>query len=465
MNSNINLDINSYLSEELEKLVGLKESYDRNNLFDKIKVIKEDINNSNLSETKRNDFNIFLDNIYAKLTNKLLNNSNGNEISQYDSEHFLIKRPENKKSIDESTTLESNKKIGKSIIKKSYTIDSLYRGDYSNITNTSSNFVIDLPETITNAVTLSISSLEIPITYHNISIKLNNNVFNIEVYDKLNSSDPTAERTKLLDESIQLIPGLYEARFTSSAHFKAADIKTEIRARIFNKFDIIAKDTDNHTIDIRNLAADIRDNLSYNVNLQSGLSIFTYDNSSALVLKLQDDYLIKINWNVDNNSALSVCNNNYLYQKLGWGLGYTVETITFTENDLANSDGEIIGSTIVQKLSQNICSLNYPRYLYIAIDDFQTSSRNYFSIAAPSIMAPNIIGRINIQSVFEEKTAYKSGAVAGDYLFSQKNVREYFGPTNIKKLKVSLLDQYGRVFELNNSDWSFIASFECLYNY
>ena len=34
MNSNINLDINSYLSEELEKLVGLKESYDRNNLFD-----------------------------------------------------------------------------------------------------------------------------------------------------------------------------------------------------------------------------------------------------------------------------------------------------------------------------------------------------------------------------------------------------------------------------------------------
>ena len=465
MNSNINLDINSYLSEELEKLVGLTESYDRNNLFDKIKLIKEDINNSNLSETKRNDFNIFLDNIYAKLTNKLLNNSNGNEISQYDSQHFLIKRPENKKSIDESTTLESNKKIGKSIIKKSYTIDSLYRGDYSNVNNTSSNFIIDLPETITNAVTLSISSLEIPITYHNISIKLNNNVFNVEVYDKLDSSDPTAERIKIFDEPIQLIPGLYEARFTSSANFKAADIKTEIRARIYNKFDNIVKDLNGYTIDKRNLAADIRDNLSYNINLQSGLSIFTYDNSNALVLRLQDDYIIKINWNVDNDSALSVCNNNYLYQKLGWGLGYTVETITFTESDLENSDGEIIASTIVQKLSQNICTLNYPRYLYIAIDDYQTSSRNYFSIAAPSIMAPNIIGRINIQSVFEEKTAYKSGAVAGDYLFSQKNVREYFGPTDIKKLKISLLDQYGRIFELNNSDWSFIASFECLYNY
>ena len=465
MNSNINLDINSYLSKELEKLVGLTESYDRNNLFDKIKLIKQDINNSNLSEVKRNDFNMFLDNVYTKLTNNLLENNSGNKISQYDSEHFLIKRPENKNNIDESTTLESNRKIGKSIIKKSYTIDSLYRGGYSNVNNTSSNFIIDLPETITNAVTLSISSLEIPITYHNISIKLNNNVFNIEIYDKLNSSDPTVERIKLFDEQIELIPGLYEARFTSSANFKAADIKSEIKSRIFNKFDTIAKNINDYGINLRNLAGDIRDNLTYNINLQSGLSLFTYDNSSALVLKLQDDYIIKINWNVDNNSELSVCNDNYLYQKLGWGLGYTTELFSFTENDVKNSEGEISASTIVQKLSQNICTLNYPRYLYIAIDDYQTSSRNYFSIAAPSIMAPNIIGRINIQSVFEEKTAYKSGAVAGDYLFSQKNVREYFGPTNIKKLKVSILDQYGRIFELNNSDWSFIASFECLYNY
>ena len=464
MNSNINLDINSYLSEELEKLVGLTESYDRNNLFDKIKIIKQDINNSNLSETKRNDFNIFLDNIYTKLTNKLLENNSGNKISQYDGGHFIIKRPENKKEVDKNTTLESNRKIGKSIIKKSFTIDSMFRGGYSDINNTSSNFLIDLPETITNAVTLSISSLEIPITYHNVSIKLNNNVFNIEVYDKLNSLDPTAERSKIFDEQIELIPGLYEARFTSSANFKAADIRAEIRSRIYNRFNTIVEDLNNYSIDIRNFAADIRDNLTYNLNLQSGLSVFTYDNSSALVLKLEDDYIIKINWNVNNNNAISTCNNNFLYQKLGWGLGFTVETVTFTVSDVSN-DTILNPNIIIQKLSQNICNLNYPRYLYIAIDDFQTSSRNFFSIAAPSVMAPNIIGRINIQSVFEEKTAYKSGAVAGDYLFSQKNVREYFGPTDIKKLKISLLDQYGRVFELNNSDWSFIASFECLYNY
>ena len=79
-------------------------------------------------------------------------------------------------------------------------------------------------------------------------------------------------------------------------------------------------------------------------------------------------------------------------------------------------------------------------------------------------MAPNIIGRINILSMLEDKTAYKSGAVAGDYFFSQKHVREYFGPTNIKRLKISLIDQYGREFSINNSDWSFVVTFECLYN-
>ena len=453
MMNNLNLDINNYLTDELEKLLGLKNGYDRNNLYDKINIIKQDINNSNLSEPKRNSFNIFLDNINVKLTNKLAEINNGNKISQYGSDHFIIEN----KGGDGKTTLESNRKINKSILKRSFSIDSLFRKNYSDVNNTSSNFIIDLPETINSAVTLSISSLEIPITYHNVSIKLNNNVFRIEVLDKIDPLDPSADRLELFNESIDLIPGLYEARFTSSANFKAADIKTEIRTRIFNKFDSIVQDLTNYSVEKRNIAADLRDNLTYNINIQSGLSIFTYDNSSALQLRLQDDYIIKINFNTNNDNALSVCNNNFLYQKLGWGLGYTVETLAFSQSDVTNGS-----NTIVQKLSQNICNLNYPRYLYIAIDDFQTASRNYFSIAAQSVIAPNIVGRINIQSVFEEKTAYKSGAVAGDYFFSQKNVREYFGPTNIKKLKISLLDQFGRIFELNNSDWSFIATFECL---
>ena len=114
--------------------------------------------------------------------------------------------------------------------------------------------------------------------------------------------------------------------------------------------------------------------------------------------------------------------------------------------------------------SDRICQVNYPRYIYIAIDDFQASSRNYFSVAAQSLIAPNIIGRINILSLLEEKTAFKQAASAGDFLFTQKHIREYFGPTDITKLRIQLLDEYGRPFSLNNSDWSFVVTFECFYN-
>ena len=82
------------------------------------------------------------------------------------------------------------------------------------------------------------------------------------------------------------------------------------------------------------------------------------------------------------------------------------------------------------------CYINYPRYLYISIDDYQTSSRNYFSVAASSIIAPNIVGRINILSLLEEKTAFKSGSAPGDFLYSQKHIREYFGHTDINKLRI-----------------------------
>ena len=42
-----------------------------------------------------------------------------------------------------------------------------------------------------------------------------------------------------------------------------------------------------------------------------------------------------------------------------------------------------------------------------------------------------------------------SGAAPVDYIdMDQKHIREYFGPTNIKKLRVKLIDEYGRTFSL-----------------
>ena len=58
---------------------------------------------------------------------------------------------------------------------------------------------------------------------------------------------------------------------------------------------------------------------------------------------------------------------------------------------------------------------------------------------------------------------YQSSSDAG--LTSQVNrTREYFGPVDIQRLHVSLYDEFGRIIDLNNMDWSFSLTFEILYN-
>ena len=38
--------------------------------------------------------------------------------------------------------------------------------------------------------------------------------------------------------------------------------------------------------------------------------------------------------------------------------------------------------------------------------------------------------------------------------------REYTGPVDIKKLTIKLYDEYCRIIDLNNTDWSFSLDFE-----
>ena len=42
--------------------------------------------------------------------------------------------------------------------------------------------------------------------------------------------------------------------------------------------------------------------------------------------------------------------------------------------------------------------------------------------------------------------------------------RQYFGPVDIQKLQIQLLDEYGRILDLNNMDYSFCLTFQTIYN-
>jgi hypothetical protein len=373
-------------------------------------------------------------------------NSILNDLNSFDGNQFLM----HTSNTQHGSVLENNKTINKSIMKKTFTIDSIFRPNYDNKTNQSHDYIINLPETITNAVTMSVSSIEIPLSYHNISEKSNNNIFKIE----LNKKDALGDISNANNWDIILPPGLYEALFTSTAQRKAQNIETQINTLI--GLQVIGDGSG---------VFDISQHLKFKVDANSGFGMFAYANSTASDIKMESGFQIVINFNVDNPVAKQQCSENFIYQKLGWQLGFRgVNTVMDTSSATATVVGPIASPTSVVAISPGICHISYPRYVYVCVDDFQTSSRNFFAVASESIISPNIVARINILSCLEEKTAFKTASAPGDYLYSNKHIREYFGPTNIKKLRVQLLDEYGRHLSLNNMDWSFVASWESLYN-
>ena len=47
----------------------------------------------------------------------------------------------------------------------------------------------------------------------------------------------------------------------------------------------------------------------------------------------------------------------------------------------------------------------------------------------------------------------------------QSNSRTYFGPVNIERLRVKLVDDKGNLMNLHDIDWSFTLIIEQLYQY
>jgi len=115
-------------------------------------------------------------------------------------------------------------------------------------------------------------------------------------------------------------------------------------------------------------------------------------------------------------------------------------------------------------VSEGICQISGPQYVFLCIDDFNNNVNNYYASAyGASTIAPNIIARLNIRQQISTAGAY--GVVSGESLTTSLTYsREYFGPVDIQRMRITLVDDFGRVMDLNNMDWSFALMFECVYN-
>ena len=98
-------------------------------------------------------------------------------------------------------------------------------------------------------------------------------------------------------------------------------------------------------------------------------------------------------------------------------------------------------------------------YIYFTLNDYNMSqSQNIFGMFSKSILGDNILAVIPVTS-----NSFNICFDNGVNLLEKK--REYYGPVNIQRLKIQLLNQYGEVLNLNNMDFSFSLEFEIGYDW
>jgi len=282
-------------------------------------------------------------------------------------------------------------------------IDTRFRENY--FTCQSTNYHLDLPLKISGVMSLQLSAIELPTTFFNISKQLGNNFFTIEV-DNYNDGTTT--------ESYSTVITLQDGNYAPSS---LVDYLNSIVGIMLPPFNLLI-----FTLNILNTMISGTGQMVVGISNPNNIFNFT--------LNFQADK----NGNNDNNTPLPL--------KLGWTFGF-------------RSGKYVNNSTYI---SEGVMDLTGPRYIYLVVDDFNNNVNNaFYGAFNSSILNKNILARISLQSKFFD-------------IFIENNLnvittpRHYYGPVDIQKLHLQLLDEYGRVLDINNMDYSFCLILHTVYD-
>jgi hypothetical protein len=439
----INLNCESYSISEIEKLLHLIQPYTTADIQKSKQQLIQQLSINNLAIEKQREFTVFIDNIATRIQNinnnqDILNHSltDMHRVIQQGN-HFIIENPE---EIIGKTAKIENGRMGletKSVppgyinpinvrtVTQPISIDSRFRPNY--YTSKSTNFDVVLPSIQKKVISMRVTSIEIPTTYYAVSRSSGNST--CLILDLSNNGNGWL---------LTLPDGNYEQVWAKNSN--AANIETCMNNAITNAVPVTV-DSNGATTPNPSGTHLTANDLVFNVDHISGRSFFT-----ALTGGVLYPHGFILRFNVDNEGSLNLDAN--IQMRLGWQLGFRAAQYTATPTCV----------------SEGICLVVGPRYGFISIDDHQKNSGpTHLVNYANSALQDNIITRLNLAELQADFGVYQSSSDPG--LSTQLNrTREYFGPVDIQRLHITLFDEFGRVIDLNNMDWSLTLAFEMLYN-
>jgi hypothetical protein len=430
------LDIKSYNEKELEDLLNLNQPYTLENIIENHSFLENKLlADESVDRKKKNEIKTFLLSVKDLLTNKMkrtfsdiqtsaliqqnqtLLNTVGHSITESSRGYkdlTINMMPKNEEGI-----------IQKQLLSKVLCISSEFRDNYYKTKST--DFTFNLPTVVKNVIQMELVSLEMPLAFYQISRELNNDYFWIKLNNKnkwyyisIPQGNYTRENMQnVLNEIINNTVTVTNhnpntkwveiSEINGKAKFKIADSTADGTFSLY-----FNRERDGNTIST--------DNDGPGANNETG---------------------------VDNEPPIINDNNSPLITRLGWILGYRL--------------GEYLN--LKESIGEGLYN-DWPiKHLYFVVDDFNKYANNFIGAAYTKSL-----GNINVLSKITTISPSSSGAAATiaidtafDESFSLKK-REYFGPVNIQKLHIQILDPYGRVINLNNMDISFSLHLASLYD-
>lgn len=291
--------------------------------------------------------------------------------------------------------------LDKRIVKKSINIDTRFRDNYFD--SEPSNFQIVLPMKFNNVVSMQLTAMELPTSFYNVDRSFGNNFFAL------------VDTSNNITQMITIPDGNYTY----------ADLINEINVILYNLSNTFFQQII-FTLDINKESGSGR----VVVGITTCEDVPT-TNASNFVLNFQTDAFGK----EDRATPLPL--------KFGWMLGF--RNGMYTNN--------------ISYISEGLIDLSAPRYVFLSIDDFNNNVNDgFYSVFSSSILNRNILARISVRgNVFNY--------MAQNNLNLTTYPREYFGPVNIQRMNIQLLDEYGRVLNLHNMDYSFCLTFDTIYDF
>jgi len=187
--------------------------------------------------------------------------------------------------------------------------------------------------------------------------------------------------------------------------------------------------TPNYYTDI-SFVAEINNQLQ-NLSLSTDISYSVVNNKSFFKSKVST-YSLATNVDMCGNVYDSNIQNN-----LGWVMGFRDTSYNLTTSGIA---------------SECILSLKTPRHLFLALNEFsQGNSNSFVSPLEKTNQSKNIIAKICIPSTVKFGDTLCVNKANG-LLVSE--VRKYLEKVNIQRMNLQLLDDAGRVIQLNGTDFS-----------